>query len=344
MTDARKSAGSIHSDPGGEGELLHDELCAVFAQSAKSAQQSLVVAAPFITRRALRAVLRDVTACSVVVLTTWKTNDVLLGASDTGIYPFLRRRGWVLRIHPRLHAKLVIADLHHAIVSTANVTELGLGLASNPNVECAVKLDQLSTADQCWILNLVFESTHVTDAYYSAFRRHLSSLEKPTTNDTAEFDASAFDRHDSAQAIALPASESPTWLIARLKMLHNFGISSLDPETLRKVLHDVSLFSIRASTAPTENMRLLRERYFALPAIIKLERFLTEGRYFGEIKAWLQEWTNGQTITHPQLTRLVQILLAWFVELGQGGYVLKRPRHSQFLMPSRPVTITGISP
>src|SRR5258708_1280735 len=104
--------------------LLHEDLGAEFSQFARRARESLVLAAPFVTRRALEAVLQGVTARSVLVITTWKGENVLRGASDIEIYPFLRSHGWTLRLYPTLHAKLVIRDLRSAIVSTANVTEL----------------------------------------------------------------------------------------------------------------------------------------------------------------------------------------------------------------------------
>jgi hypothetical protein len=316
-------------------KLLRQELCAVFSNFAATARGSLIVAAPFITRKALEAVLHRVTAPSVLVLTTWKTEDVLRRASDPAIYPFLRSRGWTLRLCPTLHAKLVIRDLCSAIVSTANVTERGLGLAHPPNIECAVTIDDLSSADQWWILNLVFQSLQVTDAYYSAFTAHVASVMVNPAIPIATFDSTSVDGKTTPTSISLPVSQSPKWLVSRLESLHNFGISSLDHATLRDVLHDMSLFSLRLPALPEENLRILREKFFALATIQKLQAFLLSGRYFGEIKGWMRsQWSDGPQPTRQQLTRIVQVILAWFVELGEGQYILTRPHYSQCLTQS----------
>jgi len=319
---------AAHSDE----KLLREELSTVFSNFAATTRGSLIVAAPFITHKALEAVLHRVTAPSVLVLTTWKTEDVLRRASDTEIYPFLRSRGWTLRLCPTLHAKLVIRDLSAAIVSTANVTERGLGLAHPPNIECAVTIDDLSSPDQWWILNLVFQSIQVTDAYYSAFTRQVASIMEDSAIPTTKADPPSVNAETINDLNSLPVSQSPKWLVSRLKALHDFGISSLDHETLRDVLHDMSLFSLRVPAPPEENLRILRRKFFALATIQKLQAFLLRGRYFGEIKTWMRaQWSDGPPPTRQELTRTVQVILAWFVELGEGQYVLTRPHYSQCL-------------
>ena len=315
-----------------ESVLLRDELWAVFSGFARSTKASLIVAAPFITRNGLDAVLRDVALRNVLVVTTWKTEDVLRHASDIRIYPLLRSRGWTLRLHPTLHAKLIVRDLSSAIISTANVTELGLGLVQPSNTECAVTIDQLSSADQCWILNLVLQSMQVTDAYFSGFAEHVASI---TTNRGApapEFDPSRVPLATQPDLISLPVSRSPKWLVSRLQSIRQFGIASVDHEALRDVLHDASLFSLRVSASSDDNLQTLRQKFFALPLIKPLQTFVRNGRYFGEIKAWMRtHWNAGPPPTHEQLTRVVQVLFAWFVELGENQYSLTRPNHSQRL-------------
>jgi hypothetical protein len=175
--------------------------------------------------------------------------------------------------------------LRSAIVSTANVTELGLGLVKPANVECAVTIEDLTSADQRWVLNLLLQSMQITDAYYAAFKKQVASLREKSAIPIAEFDPIDLEGHPEVDPISLPICQSPKWLVLRLESLHNFGIFSLDYVTLRNVLHDMSLFSLRVSAPSEENLCILREKFFALPTIQRLQAFLLSGRYFGEIKA-----------------------------------------------------------
>lgn len=317
-----------------DARLLTSDLHFHFGRFASTAHHHLLVVAPFVRLSALQAILQNVSIPHVVVVTTWRTEDVLRGSSDTEIYPFLRVRGWPLKLHSRLHAKLIIADMRRAIVSSANVTERGLGLVQRANTECAAAVD-LASADQRWVLNLVFQSPQVTDAYYSAFKKHLASLGAWYSSPIPEFDPTTLEDYPGAPSAQLPVSESPTWLVSRLMLLHKFGVSSLGHETLRLVLHDVSLFSLNVESPSEEQLGILRERFFALPTIVRLQGFLQSARYFGEIKDWMRaHWIGDLPPARRELTRSVQVVLAWLVELGDGKYVLTRPRHSQCLVPS----------
>lgn len=317
-----------------DARFLTTALHSHFERFANTARHHLLIVAPFIRLSALQAILQNVTIPHVVVVSTWRTEDVLRGASDTEVYPFLHARGWALKLHSRLHAKLIIADMRKAIVSTANVTEAGLGLAHRPNVECATGID-LTGADQRWVLNLVFQSPQVNDAYYSAFKDHLASLRASPSNPIPEFDPTTLEDYPGARSAQLPVSDSPVWLVSRLVSLRKFGVSSLDPETLRQVLHDVSLFSLNVESSPEEHLRILRENFFALPTIVRLQGFLQSKRYFGEIKDWMRtHWVDDSPPSRRELTRFVQVVMAWLVELGDGKYFLTRPRHSQCLVAS----------
>jgi hypothetical protein len=317
-----------------DARLLTTDLYSHFKRFATTADDHLLIVAPFIRLSALQAILQNVSIPHVVVVSTWRTEDVLRGASDTEIYPFLRTRGWALKLHSRLHAKLIIADLRRAIVSSANVTEPGLGLVQRPNLECATDVD-LTIADQRWVLNLVFQSPKVNDAYYSAFKNHLASLPTSHSRPIPEFYPTTLEDYAGAHSDQLPISDSPAWLVSRLVSLRKFGVSSLDHDTLRQVLHDISLFSLSVESSPEEHSRILRDKFFGLPTIVRLQGFLHSERYFGEIKNWMRDhWIDELPPSRSKLTRSVQVVMAWLVELSDGKYVLKRPRHSQCLVPS----------
>src|SRR5919206_3377643 len=149
--------------------MLTKDLNIHFANFAMTARSGLHVIAPYIRVEALHAILTDVELQNVTVVTTWNTADVLNGASDLDLYPYLRSRNWYLYLHPSLHAKLLVADLNNAILTSANITKSALGLAARSNVECAEHINPLSSADRLWLLGLVSGSLLVQDEYYLDF-------------------------------------------------------------------------------------------------------------------------------------------------------------------------------
>jgi hypothetical protein len=309
------------------------DLSAYLNRFASEAQRHLVVAAPFIRRIPLEMLLSNVRASNVLVLTTWNTNDALRKVSEASIYPFLKSRGWELRLIPRLHAKLVVTDLRTAVVTTANITEAGLGPAQPSNIECAVRVNQLTEADQRWVLRLAMQSTLVTDTLYGAFTKYVESIPNTSSATNKEFDLTAFFTGDWP---SFPATRSPRLLVSRLRSLRNFGVICFDEQALRELLDDISLFSLPTSAPTTELLAILRESFFALPSMVRFQSFLKRGRYFGEIKAWVaSEMNDGTPLTKEHRTRIVQTLMAWFVELRQKDYRVIRPHHSQRLVSLR---------
>src|ERR1700684_1173527 len=114
---------AMESDLGAAGALWTRDLCVRFSTFASASKDQLFIIAPFITRAALENVSKEVTTLNVTVITTWAVADLLSGASDRTIFPYLRSRGWELRLHKSLHAKLLVRDWNAAIISTANITQ-----------------------------------------------------------------------------------------------------------------------------------------------------------------------------------------------------------------------------
>src|SRR5689334_127963 len=173
--------------------ILTSDLYAHFTDFVVAARERVHIIAPFIRVEALNVILRGVTLQDVTVITTWATKDILTGASDLDVYPYLRSRGWRLYLHPGLHAKLLISDSESAIVTSANITKPGLGLAEQSNVECASKIGPLTFGERLWLMNLVRASLLVNDEYFLAFKRYLKNKHSCEIEyNFEEFDATPF--------------------------------------------------------------------------------------------------------------------------------------------------------
>jgi hypothetical protein len=319
--------------------LLTRELFEKFAGFASAARSSVLVIAPFITRRALDSVIGRLGDITVSVITTWTLRDALRGASDPCIYPYLRERGWELRLHPHLHAKLIVTDWERLIVSTANITQAGLGLIQPNNVECALGTTSLLPDDQCWIFGLLCHAQLVDDEVFSDFMAQLAGVTPRWANTFSEFDPSLRDDRFDSSLLAFPASDSPRRLLTAIDAIRAGAISSFDRTTIDATIHDLHLLPLDVFAPQHENALLVAERFFALPGVAKLTRFLNETRYFGEVKNWLRRFCRVYPVPSVgQLTRGTQTLFKWIGELGAAQYVVTQPHYSQSIVHLTPNT------
>ncbi|HZH31872.1 MAG TPA: hypothetical protein VEY11_13995 [Pyrinomonadaceae bacterium] len=314
--------------------MLTKDLYIHFSNFTATGQTSLHVVAPYIRVEALNAILANVQLQNVTIVTTWKTADVLNGASDLDLYPYLRSRNWYLYLHPSLHAKLIVTDLSNAIITSANITKSALGLAAKCNVECAEYVESLSSSDRLWLLGLVAESLLVQDEYYFNFSRHVDSQRPNLSQDSVEeFDRSAFVERQWFLLSSLPMSYTPETLLTCLEVISKGEEAKLDPTDLTCALHDATLFSLDSAATRDENERRLRENFFAHPFIHAFADYVHPRKFFGETKAWIQNnCTNVPVPRRRDLTGHVRVLFDWFVALGRGEYLIERPNYSECLV------------
>ena len=106
------------------------------------APSGIIVVSPYISRGALEDVLSPVQgwekAPDVTIVCSWRTVDLVSGASDIGIYELCRDKGWNLRVDHdksphKIHLKAYLAHHHLAgtiigrgMIGSANLTNSGL--------------------------------------------------------------------------------------------------------------------------------------------------------------------------------------------------------------------------
>jgi hypothetical protein len=330
--DERKASGIAIKNQAGC--IWTSDLYAHFSEFASSAQESLYVIAPFIRVEALNVVLGGVDLQRVTVVTTWTTKDVLGRATDIDVYPYLRSRGWHLYLHPGLHAKLLVSDADTAIVTSANITKPGLGLAESSNVECALKTSSLSLTERLWLMNLVRKSLLVGDEYFLAFKRHVERQQPCKLEiNVEEFNATPFLERQVFLLSSLPQSNSPEVLLANIDKLRANNDTELSHREIIKTLHDMTLFALDLQTSHHENWVRLQRNFFSNPFIRAFAASITPRKFFGEAKMWIQKnCADAQVPRRRDLTGHTRVLYDWFVSLGDGKYIVERPHHSECLI------------
>jgi hypothetical protein len=304
-----------------------------FRAYVKDAKAVVYIIAPYIQCYALKCILEHTCSKSVVVVSTWRTEDILKGSSELELYPFLKSRSGFLYLHRRLHAKVLSRDLRDAVISSANITVRGVGLAEPPNEECAVCVTPMTYQDQLWLWRLIRESMLVQPDYYEAFCKHVDEQSKRQQVATPwEFNDDPFAVRNDFLLSSLPMSADPGELFQTLAEMRVRPIDAVDPILVACALHDVALYDLDLTGSGTEATDQLRSKFFVHPFIRAIDEFLADRRYFGEIKEWVQaNCTDVPTPRRRDLTEHVRVLFDWFVSLGRGRYAVERPNYSECL-------------
>lgn len=75
------------------------------------------------------------------LLIRFRMDDILMGSTDFSIVEYGMKTGWQVYIRFDLHAKTYIVDNKRGLVGSANVTNSGLSIGKNGNMEMATLVD-----------------------------------------------------------------------------------------------------------------------------------------------------------------------------------------------------------
>jgi len=306
--------------------LIGNEVGAGVRDKISSAVLSLHIFSPYITLAGLKYLLDDIALNSVSVYTTWDKDDIAAGASDVSIYPYLKKRDAQLFLCDRLHMKGVLIDSQSFVLGSANITQNGLGLHDNANVECMTHIPELGLNDRLWLLGLIQKSMPVTDEDYKRALSIEISVSDQFVEESPVWSATTIDFLVSR----LPCFPRPTGLVEVLTSLSVEDIAQPDEE-LQYALHDIVLYDLRAGESTEDSMMRLKTNFMRQPFIQAFCEFVKEqGRYFGETKEWIQKTCVDDPAPHKRdLTERIRILFDWMVELAPEQYEVTRPRHSE---------------
>ena len=134
-----------------------------YLEEASGTRKIVYVIAPYVKASVLERLLENVDA-RIVVITSWKAEDLAHGASDVEVYQVCERFGARLYVNNTIHLKVYSIDFDDAILSTANVSRRGLGVdTDNPSVECATLIHDLSENDRLYLASIQFRKCRHTN-------------------------------------------------------------------------------------------------------------------------------------------------------------------------------------
>ena len=283
--------------------------------------------APYV-RAEVAGKLLDGVRNRVVIVTTWNPADLRSGSSDIGLYPFCRQRGYALYANEDLHLKLYSVGLLDAVLATGNVS--CRGLLPGGNYEAAVRT-ALAPSDRLFLEGIRRGARLIDDAVYEAARQWLEANPAGQPDAPSLGEIAPEPGADDFLISALPMTRSIDDLAAGYARMAEGGQPSGDPETAACIFHDLANYGVPSGLDGDGFLRELSARFFAHPFIRRIDEFIDPEAYFGRIKEWVQDnCTDVPVPSRRELTGNVQVLLEWFVALGDGRYQVDVPgRRSQ---------------
>ncbi|MXY60945.1 MAG: phosphatidylserine/phosphatidylglycerophosphate/cardiolipin synthase family protein [Cenarchaeum sp. SB0665_bin_23] len=288
-----------------------------------SQHETIFLFVPYIHADVLAKLLNGIEN-SIVIVTTWEPTDLLSGASDISVYPYCQARGITLYVSEMMHLKVYSIGLNSAILATGNISYRGL--MPKGNYEAAVYIEHLTNEDRLFFNTIQKNARLVDDDMYLKLkdwvRLNVIGVPKlPTLKDMIP----PLSREDFLVS-ALPMTYSVDVLVAGYGMIRAGQDPSDNSEVAACIFHDLANYSIPLGLSDDEFRRELSNRFFAHPFICKMDEFIAPEAYFGRIKEWIQNnCTDVPVPSRRELTGNVQVLLEWFVSLGNGRYVVDIP-------------------
>lgn len=284
----------------------------------------LFIIAPYIKTAVLEKLLAGVSV-KVIVVTSWDTRDLLSGSSELDLYLYCKKRGFTLYVNNDIHLKVYSGDFDDMIVTTANVSERGL--FPDGNLECAVYVAQLKNADRIYFAQIIKNARHINDIIYQQLKNWYESQTKNIPVSTNIFDSIVRSReYDNFLISALPMTRDIETLEDAYLRINTGLPASGDHETRECVFHDLANYSVPTGLAVMEFREQLKRSFFSHPFIKKIDEIIDPEAFFGEVKAWVQKnCTDVPVPSRRELTGNIQVLLEWFVKLGDGRYAVDVP-------------------
>lgn len=290
----------------------------------ESAHSEIIIFSPYINPSVLKNILPN-TNVNISIITTWKLSDLWFGSSSLETFTYANGNSIKLFINNRIHLKACLVDWKKCISGSANITQNGLGLSSNYNFELNSKNDHIDSETSLYLRSIIAESKLVTVSMYEEFKKALEKLPNVPKMPKVEDDLGAID-NDFLISV-LPMSYN----INTMYLLYDNNYETDNEEEMNCALHDVALYKVPKDLARNDFYKHLSKVFFDMLFIKKLLEFIgEEGKYFGEVKEWIQNNCSDVPIpSRRDLTGNIQVLYKWIVELSDGLYDVDRPNYSE---------------
>lgn len=314
-----------NSEDDSQSPLIWSPVFKILEQRLTIGDSLILLIVPFVKLDALKQLLWTTSQCKrLKVLVRWKPEDILCGASDLEIYPFLRDQGMPLYFNQRIHLKLYIFDSNVAFNTSGNLTLKGLGYSERGNVEVG-NMVTLAPLDWRNIYALLNESTQVDDDVFETISEIISGQKHSAIPPAIwpKFPRKEFTIQN------LPASETPESLVK----FYISGPTENGSDIERRCQQDLVTFEIGVGLTADQMRAQLFEN---VRRNVFIAAFVTALRergqmHFGGVSSWIHDKCEDVPVPYRyEVKDAVRILYNW-VSAAYDEVTWDRPNHSQII-------------
>jgi len=313
------------------GDLIWPPIEQAIVQRIEAGDSLRLVISPFIKLDALKNLVERIPApLDVKIVVRWTPADLVAGVSDLSVYPYLHNKGIQLFVNKSIHLKLYVFESNHALNTSGNLTQSGMGTGKTPNIE-AGSFARLSVTDWGHIYRIIDESSLVDETYYSALNSELERYKKENPQVEKEYFKNIPAPERKAYSLSsLPASDTPD-------KLRNYYLQIASPQTtdeVRRAIHDLVLFQIKPGLSPSEFTEQLRRAFQESPFVVDFVSYLKaqSSLRFGAVADWIHRKCEDVPLPYRwQVKENVRVFYDWLVYFFPKEISWDTPRHSQVI-------------
>jgi len=289
--------------------------------------------APFIQRPTVERFLPN-DGSDTIIITRWRRDDLQTGVSDPELFRLCEARGYTLKVHPQLHAKVYSWDLETGLVGSANLTDAGMEGGETANVEILTEEIDMSVEKQIKLRQAEKDAELVT---LDSYERAADIAKESTSHSKRSKEQESIEIQSQPEYLTsqLPMTEDPEIIISILAENMDSSITELSASQRRCVLHDITSYSLlELRGQPEHAVRSgLQDRFEHHPFIKEIINQMDPDIYFGEMKEVVQHKCEDiPTPSRRELTEDVQLLYTWFQQVSSDRFISDIPgAHSERL-------------
>lgn len=314
---------------------LAENLGSLVSADLGQASQEVIVVSPYVTVPGIQYMQQALEpGVGFTLITLFDIMAFALGTADIeAMLIIASRKGGLVRLLPRLHAKIYARDWSSWWVGSANATGAGLQIEGHGNIEILGHLNGASSSLSRILNSIVRESVPVTPDQLERMQRYVADMEIPRyPMQEMESQGNIIWRdlvNENHQERGFMVQELP---FAQTPRSFWEALESDDAKDDRFFLHDCFVLGIDVAASgaimiTTEEVAL---SFRAIPIVQSLDEFLAESRTFGEITAWLHDRSEDRpTPYRSEIKELTARVLNWLLGLYPDRYRRERPVHSE---------------
>ncbi len=292
---------------------LFDEIRKYLSEINEEEQIFLYV--PYIQSKIIDKLLKDIPN-QVSVITTWDTNDLILGSSDIKLYQWCKDNGNFLYINDKIHLKVYSVNLDSAIVASGNISRNGL---EGGNYEAGVFVEKLTNQNRLFLEKIKKDAHLIDDDSYQKYLENYEKWKKETPKPIPYEQPEIKSKEEYFLRSALPMTDSIEQVVQGYIKIQSNQSPSDDQVTANCIFHDIANYKIDDNLSEQQVRNELKKQFLEHPFTKKImdEIDNNERKHFGMIQSWLREHCTEVPLPRRwKFETNTKILMNWLVESG----------------------------